>query len=156
MPVCCVIGCQSGSPAYSHEKVQQFPFPKAGEAPQLRKLWIEQIGRQEGDGTMWLPRKDSSVCRKHFKDKDFVTDNVDAKGRTRKRLQLKPRARPTQYLRTPPPQISNTQLKKMEDQIRPGPSGEHNYPINEGKFRHFGQPGIFFKSKDKLFSKTTP
>ena len=82
---------------------------------------------------MWLPRKDSSVCRKHFRDEDFVTDNVDAKGRTRKRLQLKPRARPTEYLRTPPPQISNLQKKKMEeDQIRPGPSGEHNYPIDEG------------------------
>ena len=133
MPVCCVIGCQSGSPAYSHEKVQKFPFPKAGEAPQLRKMWIEQIGRQEEDGTMWMPTKDSLVCRKHFRDEDFVEENVDKQGRPRKTLKLKPRSRPTQYLREPPPQISNVQRKKMEEeQTRPGPSGEHNYPIDEG------------------------
>ena len=109
------------------EKVQTFPFPEEGKAPQLRKMWIEQIGIED-----WKPTKSSRVCQKHFREEDFVTEK-DAKGRTRKLLKLKPRARPTEYLRTPPPQMSNLQRKKMEvNQIRPGPSGEHNYPIDEG------------------------
>ena len=136
MVVCCVIGCQSGSPAYSHEKVQLFPFPEERGQPQLWRLWIDQIGIQEDDGTFWKPTKDSRVCKKHFRVEDFdlvEERNVDARGRTRRRLKLKPRARPTQYLRTPPPQISNIKKRKMEeDQMSPGPSGEHNYSTVEG------------------------
>ena len=45
-----VIGYQRGSPAYSHEKVQTFPFP---DGPKLRREWIEQIGIVFPDGKMW-------------------------------------------------------------------------------------------------------
>ena len=76
---------------------------------------------------MWQPTKNSRICKKHFADDAFIEDNVDKQGKPRRRFQLKPRARPTLYLRRPPPQISNMQMKKMEQQIKPGPSGEHNY-----------------------------
>ena len=137
MVVCCVIGCQSGSPAYSHEKVQSFPFP---DGAKLRREWLEQIGIVFHDGKTWDPKKDGGfrVCRKHFRDEDFLTpeENVDAQGRRRQRLTLRPRARPTLYLKSPPPQISNIEKKKMEEkQMRPGPSGEHNYSIDEGTIK---------------------
>ena len=136
MVVCCVIGCQSGSPAYSHEKVQTFPFP---DGPKLRMEWVEQIGIVFPDGKKWDPKDGSRVCRKHFRDEDFLTaeENVDAKGRRRQRLTLRPRARPTLYLKSPPPQISNIQKKKMEEkQLRPGPPEEHNYSRDEGMYKN--------------------
>ena len=49
-----------------------FVFPEEGKAPQLRKTWIEQIGRREEDGTLWKPPKDARVCKKHFKDDSFI------------------------------------------------------------------------------------
>ena len=145
MVVCCVIGCQSGSPAYSHENVQMFPFPDVNKAPKLRKEWLEQIGIVFHDGTLWNPKPESRprICQKHFLDEDFLTaeENVDKQGRRRQRLTLRPRAKPTQYLRSPPPQESNIQKKKREEQqMRPGPSGEHNYVIDEGSIRIYGSP----------------
>ena len=132
MPVCCVPGCQSGASGYSHEKVQLFVFPEAGKAPQLRKTWMDQIGRREPNGNLWQPTENSRVCSKHFKEEAFE-DPRDARGRLRKKLKLKPRAIPTEHLRSPPPQISNVRLKK-EEQHRPGPPGEHSYGANPGKY----------------------
>ena len=114
-----------------------FPFPDEKQAPKMRKQWLEQIGIMFPDGTLWNPKPESRprICRKHFKNEDFLTaeENVDSQGRRRQRLTLRPRAIPTQYLRTPPPQISNIQKKKAEEkQMRPGPPGEHNYSIDEG------------------------
>ena len=113
-----------------------FCFPDGGKAPQLRKTWIDQIGRREEDGTLWKPPKDARVCRKHFKDDCFIPfeENKDARGRQRKKLDLRPRAYPTEYLNTAPPQISNIQKRKQEIH-RPGPPDEHNYAPNPGK--HF-------------------
>ena len=63
---------------------------------------------------------------KHFAD-DAFEKNVDELGRIRKRFKLKPRARPTLHLRSPPPQFSNREIEKMQEEIRPGPPREHNY-----------------------------
>ena len=103
-----------------------FQFPDENQ-PQRRKEWIEQVGRPAIDGKMWKPTKNSRICMKHFGD-DAFERNVDDQGRIRKRFKLKPRARPTKYLREPPPQISNLQIEKMQREIiKPGPPGEHSY-----------------------------
>ena len=127
MPSCSVPGCQSGATAYSEEKVQLFGFPDVNQRPKIRQEWIDQLGRRG-----WKPTENSRVCRKHFKDDSFE-ENIDAYGRPRKTLKLKPRAIPTEYLTSPPPQISNLKKKKEEqEKQRPGPSNEHNYAPNPG------------------------
>ena len=125
MPSCSVPGCQSGATAYSHEKVQLFAFPEENKSPKLRSEWIDQIGRRG-----WKPTANSRVCSKHFKEDAFEEN----KGKTlRKTLKLKPRARPTEFLSAPPPQISNVKKKKQEQETqRPGPSDEHNYAPHPG------------------------
>ena len=103
-----------------------FTFPDENKSPGLRREWIDQIGRRG-----WKPTANSRVCSKHFKEEAFE----DVREGLRKTRKLKPRARPTEYLSTPPPQISNIKKKKEEEKIqRPGPPDEHNYAPNPGMF----------------------
>ena len=108
-----------------------FTFPEENKAPNLRREWMDQIGR-----TGWKPTANSRVCIKHFKD-DAFEDMRDAQGRLRKTQKLKPRARPTEYLSTPPPQVSNIKRKKEEQETqRPGPPDEHNYAPHPGMYTY--------------------
>ena len=109
MPVCCVPGCQSGSPAYSFEHVRMFSLPKKG--TQLRKTWLEQISRAGIGKADFNPISTARVCIKHFSHDAFVKNNVDKQNRPRKLATLRDKAMPTLFLSGPPTQVSN---KKRE------------------------------------------
>ena len=92
MPSCAIYGCRSG---YTNEDkgYQAFKLPKSEE---LRNLWIEKINRSEYVATQF-----SIVCSKHFQEKDFVPDNenLDYRGRARKKKRLKVSAIPSLFLK---------------------------------------------------------
>ena len=95
MPVCAIVGCNSGSPRYKGEKYTLHSFPKI---TSVKNDWTERINR-----VGFVPTNSSCVCSKHFTPECYLPDeeNVDDHGRKRKKPFLKERAVPTLYLRPP-------------------------------------------------------
>ena len=91
MPSCAVVGCQTGY-YKSNAKYQLHLFPKGED---LRKAWIECLNRSD-----YVYKPTHRICSKHFLPSAFVPDeeNVDKKGRKRKRQNLKQRAVPTLFM----------------------------------------------------------
>ena len=87
MPVCAVVGCNSGSD--KENSCRSFPLP-TGE--KTRQEWLERINRKN-----YVPNKNTRVCIKHFAPEAFVdeADNVDSRGRKHTKCHLKPLAYPT-------------------------------------------------------------
>ena len=88
---CEVVGCTTRD----GKEFQLFPIPKT---PKTRETWLMRINRAN-----FKPELDKryTVCSKHFKPEDFVPEdqNVDSKGRKRKKPQLKKLAAPSLYMR---------------------------------------------------------
>lgn len=61
---CCVV------PGCSERGGHEFPSD-----PELSKAWVIAIRREATDrkGQLWKPSSNSVVCKKHFKDSDFIT-----------------------------------------------------------------------------------
>ena len=62
MPQCSVLGCAI---AGSH----RFPTDK-----NLRKQWCVAVGREDKTkkGQLWIPGPSARVCRRHFKESDYI------------------------------------------------------------------------------------
>ncbi|KAM7293870.1 uncharacterized protein LOC115327734 [Ixodes scapularis] len=61
---CCIVGCNS---TYSNSPGTKFyGFPTRHWESKRRERWIELVRRQNDDGTVWLPTKNSKICSKHF------------------------------------------------------------------------------------------
>ena len=94
MPKCPVFTCTSGYKAHQSDvPIQWFSFPKS---PLLLEKWVFRINRQD----FTLP-KNAQICSRHFnEDEDFLpeAENLDYRGKPRKKRQLKPNAIPSLHM----------------------------------------------------------
>ena len=96
MPQCAAFGCNYGSRHNKgEEKCMLHRFPKLDS---VKNDWIDRIDR-----VAFVPSKHSVLCSKHFSPESYLSEeeNVDDKGRKRKKPYLKERAVPTLHLRPP-------------------------------------------------------
>ena len=105
MPLCAAVGCNCGSPLYKGEKYTLHSFPKL---TSVRNDWVERINRAG-----FVPTHTSRLCSKHFSSECYLPEeeNVDDRGRKRKKPHLKERAVPTLHLRPPKQQQVRVSLK---------------------------------------------
>ena len=61
--VCCAVGCHSTYPR-DRESVKFFSFSTKN--LEQRELWIVAVKRKNPDGSVWLPKKQTKICSKHF------------------------------------------------------------------------------------------
>ncbi|XP_028044289.1 THAP domain-containing protein 5, partial [Bombyx mandarina] len=66
MPCCAIITCHTKSQTSSIERggISFHRFPKE---PNAKEKWIDVTGRGN-----WMPTKNSTICSKHFAEKDFI------------------------------------------------------------------------------------
>ena len=104
MPYCAAVSCQSGTGRKNVEKYQFFQLPDALKFKGLRSQWLQRLGRD------FTPTQHTRVCAKHFKPSDFVPDkeNLDCKGKPKKKKSLKSYAIPSLFLR---PQTDDSQQR---------------------------------------------
>lgn len=67
MTQCSVFGCNNNSS--TNKECSYHRIPSKLSQTQLRKLWINRIGRKN-----WTPASNAVVCSKHFLESDFVED----------------------------------------------------------------------------------
>ena len=105
MPGCMVIGCLSMS---GREKIKygSSPLPKSLE---IRTKWLEIIDRPDYQFV-----HQARVCHKHFRKDDFLSnsENIDSRGREKKRKTLKPTAIPSLYLSND--MVSESELQMVD------------------------------------------
>ena len=84
--VCCVVGCHCTYPR-DRESVKFFSFSTKN--LEQREQWIAAVKRKNPDGSLWLPKKQTKICSKHF-----ITDKPNP---TRTHPDYVPSIFPTQH-----------------------------------------------------------
>ena len=95
MPYCAIAGCNTGNariPDANH--FQCFNLPKSED---IKEKWLEKIKINRSD---FAPSSHTVICEKHFRRYDFISDtqNLDRRGKTKKKKKLKLKAIPSLYM----------------------------------------------------------
>ena len=95
MPYCAIAGCNTGNariPDVNH--FQCFNLPKSED---IKEKWLEKIKLNRSD---FAPSSHTVICEKHFRRYDFISDtqNLDRRGKTKKKKKLKLKAIPSLYM----------------------------------------------------------
>jgi hypothetical protein len=65
---CCVVGCSN-----HNMMLKKLSFHKFPKDENRRALWLTALKRNNPDGTVWMPTKNSVVCNAHF-----ISGNLEA------------------------------------------------------------------------------
>ena len=95
MPYCGIAGCNTGNARIPEaNKYQSFNLPKSNH---IKEKWLERIKLNR---TGFVPSNHTVVCEKHFHSSDFISDaeNLDRRGKTKKKRKLRNTAVPSLFM----------------------------------------------------------